>query len=92
MAAWLEGTYWNPELPLLEGMERADDAEVVAYLLDRLLGVPVGAEVQQEIESALGAIRSSAGNESTPLADPASSEVLRQLVHVILSLPEAQLL
>jgi hypothetical protein len=92
MVAWLQFSPWKPDLELVAEGGRAEDGRVVAELLDRLLAIPVPDGVQAEIEEALAAIRASLGGVSAPLAAPAADEVLRQLVHVILSLPEAQLL
>lgn len=93
MTAWLRAKGWAPELPLgpaLAAEDLADD-EAVRVLLDHLMPVPVADDTAAELGSVVSALRSETGSDE-PLLSAGSGELLAQLVHVILSLPEAQML
>jgi uncharacterized protein (DUF1800 family) len=92
MNAWLRGVRWQPELELRSVLaaDLADD-EAVRVLLDHLMPVPVAEDTATELGSLVAAMRSESGSNE-PLLSEGADELLTQLVHVILSLPEAQML
>lgn len=94
LLAWLQHMEWRPEPPFataLRGSADLPDDEAIALLLDHLLAVPVGDETAAELGLLVAALRAETA-AADPLLSADSEELLEQLVHVILSLPEAQML
>jgi hypothetical protein len=95
MVAWLERSRWRPDLPLADDLReagRATDAEVVESLLERLLAVPVPGEVAEELERVVGQLKAEGGQADGSLLDAGAAKLLERVIHIILSLPEAQVL
>lgn len=90
---------WKPELALARraalaaGDKKFGDEAIVRWMSDELLGIPYQPETTREPYEWLKAHREAASiKEGEFLADPAVAEpILRELAHLILSLPEAQL-
>jgi hypothetical protein len=94
MMAWLRRMQWEVEVPLaakLGASRDLSDDEVVALLLEHLMAVPVEAHIEAELVALIAVRRKETGTE-TPLLAQESEDLLEQVVHVILSLPEAQML
>lgn len=92
----LERGRFEPSLSLVRtvrGDGARTDAEVVRSLTGRLLAIECPAETQRMLEGRLAALRGRVGLEPQQLAQSRSlgEPILRELGHLILSLPEAQL-
>lgn len=91
---------WQPQVSLaaraaaaLQGAgRRVDDEAIVRWMTDELLAVPYQPETTREPYEWLKARREKAAiGEGALLSDPGAETILRELAHVVLSLPEAQL-
>jgi hypothetical protein len=87
---------WHPALSLTDLARSSgakSDAEIVAWMLDELLAIPVQMDSNGGPLSFLKAERERAGlSEGALLSDAAKAEpILRDLAHLIFSTPEAQL-
>jgi len=96
MRRMLSEFYW-PGIHLTARLQRADvrgDAAIVDFLCDELLAVEVSDAGRAALAEFLVAERADLGLDDDELlgAGPEAEHVLRRLAHVILSLPEAQLL
>jgi uncharacterized protein (DUF1800 family) len=86
-------TGFVPELDLgarLQALGAKSDAELVDALTSQLLAVPLTDESRAGLLDFLAAERSKLGGDDA-MGDSDGEEILRRLLHVILSLPEAQL-
>lgn len=95
LVAWLGRVDWKSDLPPaagLEGADTLDDAQAIALLVEKLLPVPVSEATAQQLVAVAEELRYETGTPEIPLLGPGAEELLKQLVHVILSLPEAQML
>ena len=96
MASWLKRMKWSPALTLTEALGpiegRPTDEQVLVALLDRLLAVHVDDERVAELLAILAEVRAELELAETSLLAPEASAALEEMVHVILSLPEAQVL
>jgi uncharacterized protein (DUF1800 family) len=89
-------TGYSPRIHLTARCERSGartDAAIVATLADELLGVPLSAESERVLLGFLARERERLRAGDGALLDQGTEveHVLRQLAHLILSLPEAQL-
>ncbi|QDV09579.1 hypothetical protein Poly30_51370 [Planctomycetes bacterium Poly30] len=77
----------------LRAQKPASNAEIVALLSDRLLAIEPPAETLIMLEGRLDSLRKAAGHGGSRFFTSAkvSEPLLRELCHLILSLPEAQL-
>ncbi|MDZ4773308.1 MAG: DUF1800 domain-containing protein [Planctomycetota bacterium] len=90
---------WKPDIALAQravtaaGDKKLDDEAIVRWMTDELLGIPYQPETTREPFEWLKARREKASiAEGALLANPLAAEpILRELAHLILSLPEAQL-
>ena len=95
LIGWLGRENWDSELPAgagLLGAESLGDSEAITLLVEQLLPVPVSAETVAELVTVAEELRYQTGTQEIPLLGPGAEVLLEQLVHVILSLPEAQML
>ena len=90
----LQQAGWQPEVSLrgfLKGRARTDE-EIVTRLVSDLLTAPIDDGVRSALVGELSAAREGAGIAAGALlADERSEPMLRRVVHLLLSLPEAQL-
>lgn len=95
MVAWLGRVDWQCDLPpgagLVSGADLGD-AEAIALLVETLLPVPVEEATITQLVELTKNLRYSTGIAEGGLLARGSEELLEQLVHIILSLPEAQML
>ena len=87
---------WRPRMSLSARMKAAGkngDGAIVDTLLDELLAVPAGPETRAFVLAELRKRREAAGLDKGKLLRDrqAAERVLREVAHVVLSLPEAQL-
>ena len=98
---------WNPNLGLAADLRRAgveEEGAAVDHLADRLLAVELGADTRAFLVAELGRLRGEARAEADPgpvdrqarfgqrrVVRRAEELALRRFVHLLLSLPEAQL-
>lgn len=95
LIAWLQRMHWDESLPPAAGLDGARDLadpQAIALLVETLLPVPVSQETVDQLVEVTTTLREETGVAKTPLLAPGSEKLLEQLVHVILSLPEAQML
>jgi len=95
LVAWLGRANLGSVMPPAAGLGDArelPDPEAVALLVEKLLPVPVAEATAQELVALTQELRYELATPKTPLLAPGAEELLEQLVHVILSLPEAQML
>ena len=91
------GLRWRPRIFLTDRLDRAGlytDGAIVRGLADELLAIPLPEETRIYLIDELATRRKAQGVKNGQLlADPQVGEpILRDLAHLILSLPEAQLL
>ena len=89
----LKRSAWKPRLNLSRTIERAGartDGEIAAALCDELLAVAASPELEQRIADLHAEKRAAAGLDGNARS-AAHERLLRELAHVILSAPEAQL-
>jgi len=92
MVAWFQFTQWQPSADPAQWTDgAASDEAAIAALLDRFLAVPAAEETRAQLLELVSQWRAQA-DLSPKLTDPEASALLDRLVHVILSLPEAQLI
>lgn len=99
LTAWLQAVDWRVALPPARELVDvpagpAGDGALVEALLERLLPVPSAPGTHAELVRLARGWRAELGLEDASLLDldgAGARELLRRLVHVILSLPEAQL-
>ena len=60
--------------------------------MQKLLPVPVSEATVAELVTVAEELRYQTGTQEIPLLGPGAEALLEQLVHVVLSLPEAQML
>lgn len=87
---------WTPKLSLVErvrGAGKTSDEAITTWMLDELLAIPVTMDMAREPLAFLHAEREKAGLADSHWLDDAehAEPILRELAHLILSLPEAQL-
>jgi len=92
----LSSMAWRPRMSLSARMKAAGkngDGAIVDTLLDELLAVPAGPETRAFVLAELRKRREAAGLDKGKLLRDrqAAERVLREVAHVVLSLPEAQL-
>ncbi len=87
---------WEPRINFLSRLRRSrsmPDAEIAEFMLEELLAVEPTEQVRSEALALLQSARSEFGLADGELieAGPKAERVLRELAHLILSLPEGQL-
>jgi uncharacterized protein (DUF1800 family) len=97
MVRYIQDCGWKPELSLCDRVAKrfpgASDADLVRGLLGELVIAPTAPSTVSALETWLGAEREKIHVKAGELGTraPASEALLRRLVHLMLSLPEAQL-